>query len=249
MEATGGSGPWEFLASHPSDTTRRTRIQSWLPEAMIYYEDRSQPLPENLVEVRQAVAKRTATSNSAPVGLRPSREPGFWFKVQFSNRTSPTTFHLEQSQPCFGRECLVHTSDAGDRVVVTKDLEWVEATPANGPGIHFDPPLSVLHWPIHVGDTWSGDSTLEVSTGGKQQVRLKGDVVAYESVTVPAGSFMAFRVILSLNGTWFEEFWWAPEVPYSVRVVTSDGRGGKIFADLIDYQKSADPTGELAPKQ
>jgi len=31
MEAAGGSGPWEFLSTHPSHATRIAQIQRWLP--------------------------------------------------------------------------------------------------------------------------------------------------------------------------------------------------------------------------
>src|SRR5439155_11200007 len=48
MEAAGGSGPWEFLSTHPSPATRRAQLREWLSEAKLYYADSSRPLPANL---------------------------------------------------------------------------------------------------------------------------------------------------------------------------------------------------------
>jgi predicted Zn-dependent protease len=37
MSQSGGQKPPEFMSTHPSDDTRITKIQSWMPEAMQYY--------------------------------------------------------------------------------------------------------------------------------------------------------------------------------------------------------------------
>jgi predicted Zn-dependent protease len=37
MEARGGSGPTEFLSTHPSYSTRQENIREWLPEARSYF--------------------------------------------------------------------------------------------------------------------------------------------------------------------------------------------------------------------
>jgi len=49
MERTGGSGPPQFLSTHPSHGTREQQIQSWLAEATRYYDASvhaaNEPLP------------------------------------------------------------------------------------------------------------------------------------------------------------------------------------------------------------
>ncbi|MBX3301270.1 MAG: M48 family metallopeptidase [Nitrospira sp.] len=49
-EATGGSGPSEFLSTHPSHGTRIDQLKEWMPEAMAIYQKRAKmpatPLPE-----------------------------------------------------------------------------------------------------------------------------------------------------------------------------------------------------------
>jgi len=86
-------------------------------------------------------------------------------------------------------------------------------------------------------------TTIESSQGAKIPTRVTANVVSYESVTVPAGTFMAFRTILSLNGRRFLENWWAPETRTAVRTIITDAREGQIISELLDYQRSDDPAG------
>jgi len=45
MAQMGGSGPWEFVSTHPSPETRIAQMRQWMPEAQEYYRDRSKPFP------------------------------------------------------------------------------------------------------------------------------------------------------------------------------------------------------------
>jgi len=72
MEAQGGKGPWEFLSTHPSPETRRAQIQEWLPDARVYYVDRSRPLPTNLAHVEKVRSDLSQRAALAPVAARPS---------------------------------------------------------------------------------------------------------------------------------------------------------------------------------
>ena len=47
-------------------------------------------------------------------------------------------------------------------------------------------------WPLEVGKEWEYDETWETGRGGN--VRQVAKVVAYEDVTVPAGTFKAFKI-------------------------------------------------------
>ena len=76
------------------------------------------------------------------------------------------------------------------------------------------------------------------TASGQRSVKAKGDVVAYELIPVPAGSFMAFKVLVTLDGTRWRESWWEPEARMAVRTTISDGKGGQIRAELLDYARS-----------
>lgn len=41
-QASGGAAPPEFMSTHPSDVTRRSNLNKWLPEAMETYQDAPQ---------------------------------------------------------------------------------------------------------------------------------------------------------------------------------------------------------------
>ena len=86
---------------------------------------------------------------------------------------------------------------------------------------------------------------IERSSGGKQVGQVRVDVVGYESVTVPAGSFMAFKTVVSRGGRRFRETWYAPETRTFVRGITYDASGGQVVSELVAYQKSDEPAGAI----
>ena len=245
MEKAEGGTSWDFLSTHPAHENRRAQLQAWLPEAMIYFVDPSRPLPSNLGEVETAVRSGAEKSALAPEGVRPSFSTGYWVRVKSSDRPTPVTNRFKGTTPCVIGECLVMESDVGDTTLVSSDYGLVEQRTSDGSTVRFNPPLRVFQWPLKVGSALSYMTTIETSQGAKIPTRVTGNVVSYESVTVPAGTFMAFRTILSLNGRRFLESWWAPETRTGVRVIATDPRGGEIINELIDYQQSADPAGVL----
>ena len=215
------------------------------PEATIYFADQSRPLPSNLTEVETAVRSRAEQSILAPEGLRPDLSPGFWVRVKESNRSTLTTNTFKGTHPCVIGECLVLESDAGSTSLISSDYEMVETRTTNGVTMRFNPPLRLIQWPLKVGSTLSYMTIIEMSQDAKIPTRVTGNVVSYESVTVPAGTFMAFRMIISLNGRRFQEIWWAPETRTGVRSIITNLNQEQIISELVDYQRSDDPAGAL----
>jgi hypothetical protein len=72
---------------------------------------------------------------------------------------------------------------------------------------------------------------------------MKAEVVSYESVVVPAGSFMAYKVVVALGGRRYRQVWYAPETKTVVKSVTPDSQGREVASELVDYQKSTEPVG------
>ncbi|MCY4431900.1 MAG: hypothetical protein OXC11_16125 [Rhodospirillales bacterium] len=77
-------------------------------------------------------------------------------------------------------------------------------------------------WPMEVGKEWRWDAgwvdnVLHPEWGGTYWADYK--VAAYEEVTVPAGTFMAFRVMQyrAEFDTWRETNWFAPELGLTVK--------------------------------
>ena len=84
-------------------------------------------------------------------------------------------------------------------------------------------------WPLQVGKTWRAryqwiDKVLNPDWSGPSWQQFA--VVAWEEVTVPAGTFMAYKVVRT-NGNWDtvedEEYitWYAPEPEMIVKVVAT----------------------------
>jgi hypothetical protein len=59
--------------------------------------------------------------------------------------------------------------------------------------MRFDPPIGPK-FPLEVGKTWSQEHTTTVATGQKVAFTATWKVEAYEDVTVPAGTFKAWRI-------------------------------------------------------
>jgi hypothetical protein len=74
---------------------------------------------------------------------------------------------------------------------------------------------------------------------------MKAEVVSYESVVVPAGSFIAYKVVVALGGRRYREVWYAPETKTVVKSITRDDQGRGVTNELVNYQKGTEPTGAL----
>ena len=248
MEAKGGAGPWEFLSTHPSPATRRAQIREWLPEAQLYYADGRRPLPTSLTEVERSRRKYSERVALAPVALQPSLQPGFWTRDKVSDRPGIVTTRLQRVEPCATGECMILEQDTGRSSIYTRDFCVVEIREANGNWVRFSPALRSLQWPLKVGDSWTQDVVVENSSGGRVDTRYKAEVVSYESVAVPAGSLMTYKLVRTLGGRRIGESWYSPEARTFARVVSYDAQGAQRVTELIDYQKGDELTGTTDPK-
>ncbi len=141
-------------------------------------------------------------------------------------------------EQCATGECLVFESSLGNTGIYTAENALIEQKNADGTWLRSTPPLQLLKWPLRVGDTWSYPITLEESSGRKVSGQLKADVTSYESVNVPAGSFMAYKIVVALGGRRFRQFWYAPETRTVVKSIIYDAQGREVVSELTAYQKS-----------
>jgi hypothetical protein len=243
MAAHDGSGRAEFTSTHPSDTTRIAQIREWLPEAMVYYADHDRPLPTNLMELGAMRAARTDAAALAPLGDKPVWQDGLTYRMRRSDRPSDIAVRLERRTACpIGDACWAVISNGDDETLYTDDLSVIEIRTASAT-TRFSPPLITARWPLRVGDSWTQSVSMDNGSASPRTLRLKADVVAYEPVTVPAGSFDAFKIVITINGAPFRDGWFAPELGTSARLVAPDGKGGLITRELTDYPYRLDLPG------
>jgi hypothetical protein len=83
-----------------------------------------------------------------------------------------------------------------------------------GPGdrqlMRYDPPLG-FDFPLVVGKTWTQDIMLTVGGTTRTPMKAEWKVESYEDVTVPAGTFKAWRVVFTDNFGYKQTTWSVPE--------------------------------------
>lgn len=115
-----------------------------------------------------------------------------------------------------------------------------------------DPFYPNYAFPLQVGKTWERGVTFRSSDSSKEvQASLKGRVVGWELITVPAGTFRALRIDLegtyrgiSVEGRWNGEIrdrlWFAPEVRNAVKYEYEDTASGSRYTseryELLRYR-------------
>lgn len=91
-------------------------------------------------------------------------------------------------------------------------------------------------WPLKVGNEITNTVTFLGRDGKSHTSTVTMTVAAYEKVTVPAGTFDAFRIEESkANSNGRTMHWWAPEVSASIKESFPDWRtpGKTIILDLV----------------
>ena len=131
--------------------------------------------------------------------------------------------------------------------IATYTHEW---NPVDVVAAKFDPYLKDFDFPLQVGKSWKGSADKVLFANGKHgNFYLKGEVVAFEKVTVPGGTFDAYRVAVSLDATGTDEdanightvetYWYAPAVNRHVKLVNEFSRDGRVRSkdvyEMVEY--------------
>jgi hypothetical protein len=190
----------------------------------------------------------SATTGSVPRAERPTyalgdrwiRNDGIWEVI----RVEPDRY--------------VFSSATGEELHLTKDLVLALYRLHDRALVRFTPEPH-LDWPLTVGrrDTLTG--TFQALYGAPYDATLHWAVEAYEDVTVPAGTFKAFRISYSVTprtttefgpqwargvvpSTWNYRLWYAPEVRQIVKSDRDQWHQWKIRFEVV----AIDP-GEAEP--
>lgn len=109
-------------------------------------------------------------------------------------------------------------------------------------------PLSTpaIVWPLEVGRKWVVNGDWSEPGGRNGNTKQDAEVTAYEEVTVPAGTFMAFKIEYrgwcSVGGgrsfSQDDTFWYAPEAYVGVKQVHDAGRNN-YTRELVSYKRGS----------
>jgi hypothetical protein len=147
------------------------------------------------------------------------------WKVQVSSTGSFGTANKVEQQVSM-RDVVVegkpyHRFDAGGGATLLNDSVglFMVLGPGDRPLMRYDPPLG-YQFPLEVGKTWTQDIALTVGGTTKTPMKAQWKVEAYEDVTVPAGTFKAWRVSFTDNFGFKQTTWSLPETvgTYAKRV-------------------------------
>lgn len=112
-------------------------------------------------------------------------------------------------------------------------------TPAGQPLMSFEPPID-YPWPLQVGKTWSAQHTVTLyPSGNKVPLKIDGKVESWGDVTVPAGTFKAYKLMWTNSLGEMETRWTNPAEGLATikrhveRPATHPQGAGVLDADLL----------------
>lgn len=105
-----------------------------------------------------------------------------------------------------------------------------------------------LSWPLYLGKTWTATYTYNDRLQGMTvgPVNSEYRVVAYENVTVPAGTWKAFKIESEAPSSAFSTVWYVPDIKLIVKRINETAIGNplgrtKLVYEIIDYTPAAKP--------
>ncbi|MEK9804615.1 MAG: hypothetical protein VW475_14540 [Curvibacter sp.] len=118
-----------------------------------------------------------------------------------------------QGQPAM----LAVSPQAGAQLYEGKTHGMVALLGRDGkPAVTYDPPLA-YRWPMKVGDSYAREHKVTFHANGRTvSLTMNYRVEAYEKVTVPAGTFNAYRVVITDSNGEVQRVWVAPADSISV---------------------------------
>jgi len=131
----------------------------------------------------------------------------------FGSGSADVPFRVSQTE-WQGRRLLRFENPNGatlqdDRVGVVAVLD------RSGRAVMSYEPALTYRWPLEVGSSWTQELVIRVTSGSGavQDLPMKTNwrVEAYEDVTVPAGTFKAWRVVMEDNFGFRQTTWSVPE--------------------------------------
>lgn len=119
-----------------------------------------------------------------------------------------------------GRRFLGVQTSEGTLLIHPEGGQWVGLMGVDGQvNVVWDPPLT-WDYPVEVGKSWTRSFQVKFPAQGRSvPVEARQTVEAYEDVTVPAGTFKAYRFRWTDNTGVTNTDWYAPDIQLLVKRV------------------------------
>lgn len=151
---------------------------------------------------------------------------------------------------------------AASGALISTQLFSAEMNPVERGGMHFAPSFARYAFPLAPGKEWSSDIVGDNSKAGKQwRYQIKGKVVDWEKVRVPAGEFDALKIVIeaqygatdgsSAKGRLTETVWFVPMLNNYVKLEYQDADAqGRLYSrdswELTTYAQKLPPLAALS---
>ena len=120
-----------------------------------------------------------------------------------------------------GQQVIAFESPEYAILAASNSGNWLGIVRGDKPLITWEPGLN-WDWPLEVGKTWTKNYSITIHAAKRTvPFQTTQKVEAYEDVTVPAGTFTAFKI--STSSTLGEETvnWFSPEVGIFVKSINT----------------------------
>jgi predicted GNAT superfamily acetyltransferase len=106
----------------------------------------------------------------------------------------------------------------------------------------FQPPIELVHTPLHVGDKWevnSTSTTMIATNGGTQvsvsEIRETRQTVSQELARTPVGNIQAFKITVTSSNSSYETLWFSSKLGQIVYAEYYNSLGEAVTQTLTGY--------------
>lgn len=139
---------------------------------------------------------------------------------RLTDRSGTYTTEIVREEEFDGRPVYVIRSGKNEDYYA-KDVLGIFASKSGGKVVfkRSDPRQNFL-WPLEIGKEWTNSYLLEnVQNKTSETLHYKMFVATMEEIMVPAGTFLTYKVEVSLSrtGKLFAEYWYSPNVKAAIK--------------------------------
>jgi len=169
---------------------------------------------------------------------RPEWKIGDYWEFRYKDpKVKSYTMKLLEKKEFEGTMCYVLVDEEiGAERYYTLDLNNKALVVGGGVIYKYEPEVRHLDWPLWVGKKWHHSYVVIPAIGRRPRVEADFEVVRIEKVRVPAGRFIAFKIIQKVRGRILREMWYSPEVKFFIRYKTDFKGRRPIKNELLEYR-------------